>query len=218
MRDRMWNNVFQNPIKMMYLCQDSQAKQNAGYSLHQLQGNKAYGTERSGMLSKRSEGWRKCLTLPNNIVFKVCRVQHFKLNSLFYNRTFLNLIFIIFVGCYLRLRLYRQLFTFEDIRLRVIQNAACLLDVFRLRKVWQKRKCSVKNGYLTISHGTVRERSNPTAGLFLLTLKNHQIFSISLLKINPLYHSGICLCSVCRWQIRKEALEHKYRMPVKYGK
>lgn len=25
----------------------------------------------------------------------------------------------------------------------------------RLRKVWQKRKCTVKNGYLTISHGTV---------------------------------------------------------------
>lgn len=41
---------------MMYLCQDFQIKQNAGYSLHQLQGNKAHGTERSGMLSKRSEG------------------------------------------------------------------------------------------------------------------------------------------------------------------
>lgn len=27
--------------------------------------------------------------------------------------------------------------------------------VFRLRKVWQKRKCSVKNGFLTICHGTV---------------------------------------------------------------
>lgn len=25
----------------------------------------------------------------------------------------------------------------------------------RLRKVWQKRKCTAKNGYLTISHGTV---------------------------------------------------------------
>lgn len=25
----------------------------------------------------------------------------------------------------------------------------------RIRKVWQKRKCSVKNGFLTISHGTV---------------------------------------------------------------
>lgn len=41
---------------MMYLCQDFQVKQNAGYSLHQLQGNKAHGTERCGMLSKRSEG------------------------------------------------------------------------------------------------------------------------------------------------------------------
>lgn len=37
--------------------QDTQAKQNAGYSLHQLQGNKAHGTERSGVLYKRSEGW-----------------------------------------------------------------------------------------------------------------------------------------------------------------
>lgn len=26
----------------------------------------------------------------------------------------------------------------------------------RLRRVWQKRKCSVKNGFLTIWHGTVR--------------------------------------------------------------
>uniref|UniRef100_A0A8B9GNN8 ArfGAP with SH3 domain, ankyrin repeat and PH domain 2 n=1 Tax=Astyanax mexicanus TaxID=7994 RepID=A0A8B9GNN8_ASTMX len=70
---------------------DSQGKQNTGYSLHQLQGNKAFGTERSGMLSKRSEG---------------------------------------------------------------------------LRKVWQKRKCSVKNGYLTISHGTPNA---PPAKLNLLT-------------------------------------------------
>ncbi|TWW68392.1 Arf-GAP with SH3 domain, ANK repeat and PH domain-containing protein 2 [Takifugu flavidus] len=71
--------------------EDAQAKQNAGYSLHQMQGNKAHGTERSGMLYKKSEG---------------------------------------------------------------------------LRKVWQKRKCSVKNGFLTISHGTV---NRPPAKLNLLT-------------------------------------------------
>uniref|UniRef100_A0A671NUG3 Arf-GAP with SH3 domain, ANK repeat and PH domain-containing protein 2-like n=1 Tax=Sinocyclocheilus anshuiensis TaxID=1608454 RepID=A0A671NUG3_9TELE len=59
--------------------------------LHQLQGNKAHGTERSGMLLKRSEG---------------------------------------------------------------------------LRKVWQKRKCTVKNGLLTISHGTANV---PPANLNLLT-------------------------------------------------
>ncbi|KAK6307026.1 hypothetical protein J4Q44_G00221740 [Coregonus suidteri] len=35
-----------------------------------------------------------------------------------------------------------------------------------LRKVWQKRKCSVKNGYLTISHGTA---NRPPAKLNLLT-------------------------------------------------
>ncbi|KAK2864135.1 hypothetical protein Q7C36_003289 [Tachysurus vachellii] len=70
---------------------DSQNKQSLGYSLHQLQGNKADGTELSGMLSKRSEG---------------------------------------------------------------------------LRKVWQKRKCSVKGGYLTICHGTA---NTPPAKLNLLT-------------------------------------------------
>uniref|UniRef100_A0A4W6FXC3 ArfGAP with SH3 domain, ankyrin repeat and PH domain 2b n=1 Tax=Lates calcarifer TaxID=8187 RepID=A0A4W6FXC3_LATCA len=71
--------------------EDSQAKQNAGYSLHQLQGNKAYGTEYSGVLYKKSEG---------------------------------------------------------------------------LRKVWQKRKCSVRNGFLTICHGTP---NRPPAKLNLLT-------------------------------------------------
>ncbi|XP_053193440.1 arf-GAP with SH3 domain, ANK repeat and PH domain-containing protein 2b [Scomber japonicus] len=70
---------------------DSQTKQSAGYSLHQLQGNKAHGTERSGVLYKRSEG---------------------------------------------------------------------------LRRVWQKRKCSVKNGLLTICHGTA---NRPPAKLNLLT-------------------------------------------------
>ncbi|XP_070782236.1 arf-GAP with SH3 domain, ANK repeat and PH domain-containing protein 2b [Enoplosus armatus] len=71
--------------------EDAQAKQNAGYSLHQLQGNKAHGTERHGVLYKKSEG---------------------------------------------------------------------------LRKVWQKRKCSVKNGFLTICHGTA---NRPPAKLNLLT-------------------------------------------------
>uniref|UniRef100_A0AAQ5YP73 ArfGAP with SH3 domain, ankyrin repeat and PH domain 2b n=1 Tax=Amphiprion ocellaris TaxID=80972 RepID=A0AAQ5YP73_AMPOC len=70
--------------------EDAQAKQNAGYSLHQLQGNKAHGTERSGVLYKKSEG---------------------------------------------------------------------------LRKVWQKRKCSVRNGFLTICHGTFEhEESNGQSG------------------------------------------------------
>ncbi|XP_077409712.1 arf-GAP with SH3 domain, ANK repeat and PH domain-containing protein 2-like isoform X2 [Vanacampus margaritifer] len=71
--------------------EDVPAKQTQGYSLHQLQGNKAHGTERSGVLSKRSEG---------------------------------------------------------------------------LRKVWQKRKCSVKNGFLTICHATA---NRPPAKLNLLT-------------------------------------------------
>uniref|UniRef100_A0A8C2XJY2 ArfGAP with SH3 domain, ankyrin repeat and PH domain 2b n=1 Tax=Cyclopterus lumpus TaxID=8103 RepID=A0A8C2XJY2_CYCLU len=71
--------------------EDAQAKQSAGYSLHQLQGNKAHGTECAGVLYKRSEG---------------------------------------------------------------------------LRKVWQKRKCSVRNGFLTICHGTANA---PPAKLNLLT-------------------------------------------------
>ncbi|XP_051908759.1 arf-GAP with SH3 domain, ANK repeat and PH domain-containing protein 2b isoform X2 [Hippocampus zosterae] len=71
--------------------EEAAAKQKQGYSLHQLQGNKAHGTERSGVLSKRSEG---------------------------------------------------------------------------LRKVWQKRKCSVKNGFLTICHATA---NRPPAKLNLLT-------------------------------------------------
>lgn len=37
----------------------------------------------------------------------------------------------------------------------------CLFVCYRLRlrKVWQKRKCTAKNGYLTISHGTVRKHT-----------------------------------------------------------
>ncbi|XP_060087041.1 arf-GAP with SH3 domain, ANK repeat and PH domain-containing protein 2-like [Heteronotia binoei] len=61
------------------------------YSMHQLQGNKQYGTEKSGSLFKKSDG---------------------------------------------------------------------------LRKVWQKRKCTVRNGYLTISHSTL---NRPPVKLNLLT-------------------------------------------------
>ncbi|XP_054836689.1 arf-GAP with SH3 domain, ANK repeat and PH domain-containing protein 2-like [Eublepharis macularius] len=61
------------------------------YSMHQLQGNKQYGTEKSGSLFKKSDG---------------------------------------------------------------------------LRKVWQKRRCTVRNGYLTISHSTL---NRPPVKLNLLT-------------------------------------------------
>uniref|UniRef100_A0A8C4I8H5 ArfGAP with SH3 domain, ankyrin repeat and PH domain 2a n=1 Tax=Dicentrarchus labrax TaxID=13489 RepID=A0A8C4I8H5_DICLA len=70
---------------------ESQVRQSTTYSLHQPQGNKEHGTERSGYLYKKSDG---------------------------------------------------------------------------LRKVWQKRKCTAKNGYLTISHGTA---NRPPAKLNLLT-------------------------------------------------
>ncbi|XP_061785978.1 arf-GAP with SH3 domain, ANK repeat and PH domain-containing protein 2b isoform X1 [Nerophis lumbriciformis] len=71
--------------------EETPAKQKAGYSLHQLQGNKAHGTERCGVLYKKSDG---------------------------------------------------------------------------LTKMWQKRKCSVKNGFLTICHSTT---NRPPAKLNLLT-------------------------------------------------
>lgn len=63
----------------------------SGYSIHQPQGNKKYGTEKSGFLQKKSDG---------------------------------------------------------------------------IRKVWQRRKCGVKFGYLTISHSTI---NRPPAKLNLLT-------------------------------------------------
>ncbi|NWX24676.1 ASAP1 protein, partial [Aegotheles bennettii] len=63
----------------------------AGYNMHQLQGNKQYGTEKSGSLFKKSDG---------------------------------------------------------------------------LRKVWQKRKCTISHGYLTIYHSTL---NRPPAKLNLLT-------------------------------------------------
>ncbi|XP_078396123.1 arf-GAP with SH3 domain, ANK repeat and PH domain-containing protein 1-like isoform X1 [Cetorhinus maximus] len=70
--------------------EDSQSRQ-SGYSMHQLQGNKEYGSEKKGFLMKKSDG---------------------------------------------------------------------------LRKVWQRRKCTVKNGYLTISHATTNRQP---ARLNLLT-------------------------------------------------
>ncbi|MEJ1275293.1 hypothetical protein NN561_006189 [Cricetulus griseus] len=60
---------------------DSQSRQ-GGYSMHQLQGNKEYGSEKKGYLLKKSDG---------------------------------------------------------------------------IRKVWQRRKCAVKNGILTISHATLTQ-------------------------------------------------------------
>uniref|UniRef100_A0A8C9YV07 ArfGAP with SH3 domain, ankyrin repeat and PH domain 2a n=1 Tax=Sander lucioperca TaxID=283035 RepID=A0A8C9YV07_SANLU len=87
-------SALQALISCLYLfvfSQDSQVRQSTTYSLHQPQGNKEHGTERSGYLYKKSDG---------------------------------------------------------------------------LRKVWQKRKCTAKNGYLTISHGTA---NRPPAKLNLLT-------------------------------------------------
>ncbi|XP_055143221.1 arf-GAP with SH3 domain, ANK repeat and PH domain-containing protein 1 isoform X4 [Symphalangus syndactylus] len=92
---------------------DSQSRQ-GGYSMHQLQGNKEYGSEKKGYLLKKSDG---------------------------------------------------------------------------IRKVWQRRKCSVKNGILTISHATSNRQP---AKLNLLTCQvkpnAEDKKSFDLISHNRTYH------------------------------
>uniref|UniRef100_A0A8C5FCT9 ArfGAP with SH3 domain, ankyrin repeat and PH domain 3 n=1 Tax=Gadus morhua TaxID=8049 RepID=A0A8C5FCT9_GADMO len=85
-------NIFRPP-NLLFVPQEYMNRKNSGngYSIHQPQGNKKYGTEKSGFLLKKSDG---------------------------------------------------------------------------IRKVWQKRKCGVKYGCLTISHSTI---NRPPAKLNLLT-------------------------------------------------
>ncbi|XP_028389740.2 arf-GAP with SH3 domain, ANK repeat and PH domain-containing protein 1 isoform X5 [Phyllostomus discolor] len=93
--------------------EDSQSRQ-AGYSMHQLQGNKEYGSEKKGYLLKKSDG---------------------------------------------------------------------------IRKVWQRRKCAVKNGMLTISHATSNRQP---AKLNLLTCQvkpnAEDKKSFDLISHNRTYH------------------------------
>nr|XP_023401774.1 arf-GAP with SH3 domain, ANK repeat and PH domain-containing protein 1 isoform X1 [Loxodonta africana] len=93
--------------------EDSQSRQ-GGYSMHQLQGNKEYGSEKKGYLLKKSDG---------------------------------------------------------------------------LRKVWQRRKCAVKNGMLTISHATSNRQP---AKLNLLTCQvkpnAEDKKSFDLISHNRTYH------------------------------
>ncbi|XP_060631860.2 arf-GAP with SH3 domain, ANK repeat and PH domain-containing protein 1 isoform X3 [Anolis sagrei] len=93
--------------------EDSQSKQ-GGYSMHQLQGNKEYGSEKKGYILKKSDG---------------------------------------------------------------------------LRKVWQRRKCTVKNGILTISHATSNRQP---AKLNLLTCQvkpnAEDKKSFDLISHNRTYH------------------------------
>ncbi|XP_015417105.1 PREDICTED: arf-GAP with SH3 domain, ANK repeat and PH domain-containing protein 1 isoform X2 [Myotis davidii] len=93
--------------------EDSQSRQ-GGYSMHQLQGNKEYGSEKKGYLLKKSDG---------------------------------------------------------------------------IRKVWQRRKCAVKNGMLTISHATANRQP---ARLNLLTCQvkpnAEDKKSFDLISHNRTYH------------------------------
>ncbi|KFV74719.1 Arf-GAP with SH3 domain, ANK repeat and PH domain-containing protein 1, partial [Struthio camelus australis] len=99
-------------VSWLRLLDDSQSRQ-GGYSMHQLQGNKEYGSEKKGYLLKKSDG---------------------------------------------------------------------------LRKVWQRRKCTVKNGILTISHAT---SNRPPAKLNLLTCQvkpGEDKKSFDLISHNRTYH------------------------------
>ncbi|XP_060113536.1 arf-GAP with SH3 domain, ANK repeat and PH domain-containing protein 3 [Heteronotia binoei] len=116
----------------------------SGYSIHQHQGNKQYGTEKSGFLHKKSDG---------------------------------------------------------------------------IRKVWQKRKCGVKYGYLTISHSTI---NRPPVKLNLLTCQVRPLpedkKSFDLVTHNRTYHFQAedeqeCLIWVSVLQNSKdEALSNAFKM------
>lgn len=54
-----WHVCFSNyfsSLSLLLPSQDSQVRPNTTYSLHQPQGNKEHGTERSGYLYKKSDG------------------------------------------------------------------------------------------------------------------------------------------------------------------
>lgn len=56
-----WSSCISDVCKFaacnVFLLQDSQVRPSTTYSLHQPQGNKEHGTERSGYLYKKSDGW-----------------------------------------------------------------------------------------------------------------------------------------------------------------
>lgn len=49
-------SYFASPFRVCIFPQDSQVRPSTTYSLHQPQGNKEHGTERSGYLYKKSDG------------------------------------------------------------------------------------------------------------------------------------------------------------------
>ncbi|XP_076412088.1 arf-GAP with SH3 domain, ANK repeat and PH domain-containing protein 1 isoform X9 [Peromyscus maniculatus bairdii] len=108
---------------------DSQSRQ-GGYSMHQLQGNKEYGSEKKGYLLKKSDG-----IIPDTLRIQIKGVSK------------------------------------------------------RIRKVWQRRKCAVKNGILTISHATSNRQP---AKLNLLTCQvkpnAEDKKSFDLISHNRTYH------------------------------
>ncbi|XP_059103901.1 arf-GAP with SH3 domain, ANK repeat and PH domain-containing protein 1 isoform X3 [Peromyscus eremicus] len=109
--------------------EDSQSRQ-GGYSMHQLQGNKEYGSEKKGYLLKKSDG-----IIPDTLRIQIKGVSK------------------------------------------------------RIRKVWQRRKCAVKNGILTISHATSNRQP---AKLNLLTCQvkpnAEDKKSFDLISHNRTYH------------------------------
>lgn len=63
---------------MSVLEQDSQSKQ-GGYSMHQLQGNKEFGSEKKGYLMKKSDGYD---TYKHTQLLKFFRRPHIKFQVL----------------------------------------------------------------------------------------------------------------------------------------
>lgn len=70
--------------------------------------------------------------------------------------------------------------------------------------MWQKRKCSVKNGYLTISHGTVREEFGPTTGRFPLREKETVFHNgVEFIHVTISDQKETCLCGM--WNFKASA-------------
>lgn len=140
-------------LKVCVFSQDSQVRPNTTYSLHQPQGNKEHGTERSGYLYKKSDGW----------VLKINECGG-KLQSSQISSDLDGLFFL-----------------------------TSLCFCIRLRKVWQKRKCTAKNGYLTISHGTVSKHTCSLTLMFSFTRGQRERDALTIYLLD-IYH-------ICGWLV-----------------
>ena len=65
--------------KSLFVLQEYLNRKNSGngYSIHQPQGNKTYGTEKSGFLLKKSDGCVKTLTYAEPVKYFSCSSIHY---------------------------------------------------------------------------------------------------------------------------------------------